>query len=217
MQQWCRKIKKKIRKLVNDALRYRINRLNRKKLNNRQMTLIASNCNGCLMLHDLDVRYNSPFVNLFITAEDYIRLLQNFECYMSMELQFPIKCETHYPIGYIGDVEIHFVHYRDTEEAQKKWNERKKRMDMSNSFVMFTDRDGCTVEHLQAFDKLPFTNKVVFTHDLYPEIKSSCYIAGFEDGDCVGNLHQYRAWNGMRYYDTFDYVAWFNGNVDRKE
>lgn len=33
-----------------------------------------------------------------------------------------------YPIGRIKDVDIHFLHYENEEEAYEKWNKRKERM-----------------------------------------------------------------------------------------
>lgn len=204
------RLKKKIKSLVNSFFRAGINRKNKKRLKNKDITLISSNCNGCIMLHDLGLRYNSPFVNLYICADDYIKLLQNFSYYMSLELHFINNEGLNYPIAALGDVLLHCVHYTSEEEVLEKWNSRKARMDMSNCFVMFTDRDGCSEDHLKAFDELPFENKVVFTKIPYNEIKSSFYVKGFENDECVGSLYHYKGWNGKKYYDDFDYVLWFN-------
>ncbi len=204
---------KKIKKLINDCFRTGINRKNRKRLKNKELTLISSNCNGCLMLHDLGLRFNSPFVNMFISAEDYIKILQNFQHYMSIEPRCIDNGGLPYPLAALDDVILHCVHYKSEEEIVKKWNDRKARMDMSNCFVMFTERDGCTQKHLEAFDALPFQNKVVFTRCAHEDIASSVYIRGFEQEPCVGNLYRYRGWSGSRYYDDFDYVTWFNLNT----
>ena len=56
---------------------------------------------------------------------------------------------------------------------------------------MMTDKDGgkgAKYEDLQAFDNLPYPNKVVFTHKPYPELKSAFYIKGFENEGEVGDL-----------------------------
>ena len=79
---------------------------------------------------------------------------------------------------------------------------------------MFTDRDGCTKEHLERFDKLTYKNKVVFTHKPYSEIKSAFYIEGFEKNGEVGALYEYSGWTGKKYYDKFDYVSWFNSGIE---
>lgn len=204
------KLKNRINSAFNRFFRFFLNQKSRKKLKNKDFTLISSNCNGCLILHDLGLKYNSPFVNLFICADDYIKLLQNFTYYMSKELTFVQNEHGAYPLALLGDVFIHFVHYKNEREAADKWNARKKRMNMSNCYVLFTDRDGCTEEHLEIFDKLPFQNKAVLTNKAYPSILSAHYVPGFEDQECVGSLHKYSAWFGKKYYDAFDYVSWFN-------
>lgn len=206
-----RKVTAKIHHWVNTGFRVRINRKKRLGLKNKNFTLIASNCNGCLILHDLGLPYNSPFVNMYIPAEDYIRLLQNLDHYMSLEPSFRENAPEGYPIATLGDVTLHCVHYRNIEDVVTCWNRRRQRMDLSNCFVMFTDRDGCTQQHLETFDRLPMKNKVVFTHKPYPEIRSAFYISGFEEYGCVGNLYKYKGWRGEKLYDAFDYVGWFNG------
>ena len=75
-------------------------------------------------------------------------------------------------------------------------------------YIMFTDRDGCTYKDLEIFDMLPFKNKVVFTKQEYPEIKSAFYIKGFEDQPSVGICNSYKSkYSLFRYLDSFDYVS----------
>ncbi len=105
------------------------------------------------------------------------------------------------------------MHYRDEQEAREKWKTRSARINPDNLFIIMTDKDGTqgiTYENLVAFDQLPFKNKVVFTHKPYPELRTAFYIKGFEQHNQVGDLFAFSGWNGMKYYDQFDYVAWFN-------
>ena len=93
-----------------------------------------------------------------------------------------------------------------------KWNERKERIDWNNLFIIAIDGDGCTYESLKKFDKLPYENKVIFTHIPYPEIKSSYYIRGFENEKGVGVLLYFKKqFLIRRYLDDFDYVSFLNG------
>ncbi|MBE6682874.1 MAG: DUF1919 domain-containing protein [Ruminococcaceae bacterium] len=206
------KLLKKVRIQINKLFRKAINRHQRKLIKNNDLTLISSNCTGCLMLHDLGLRYNSPFVNMFINADDYIKLLKRFSEYMQQSLQCIENTDSEYPLVALGDITLHCVHYKSFEEVVEKWNSRKQRMNLENCFVIFTDRDGCTYEHLKTFDELPFKNKIVFTHKEYKDISSSFYIHGFEEQDAVGALQAYKGWNGVRIYDEFDYITWFNEN-----
>ena len=196
--------------------REKYNSKQKKKLKNKDISVIASNCNGALILHDLGVRFNSPFVNLWIKPKDYIKLLKNFDRYMAADLSEIFEDGITYPIGKLDDISIYFQHYDSFEQAKETWDERKKRIDKTNLFVLFTDRDGCTYEDLVEFDSLPY-NKVVFTNKPYPEIKSSFYIKGFENLESVGHCYEYMPGRIIKYYDQFDYVKWFNeGAVKRK-
>ncbi|WP_032092918.1 DUF1919 domain-containing protein [Necropsobacter rosorum] len=203
-----------IKKAMNLFFRQGINEKNRQELQNHNMSLLASNCNGALILHDLGERFNSPFVNLYLTPQDFIRYLQHMEYYQHHPLRFAAE-NTPYPIGYLDDLTIHFMHYHSAQEAEAKWQERSRRIDPDNLFIMMTDRDGCRYQDLQAFDQLPFAHKVVFTRKPYADINSAFYIKGFEAQECVGDLFDYSGLFGKKYYDQFDYVAWFNQNLRR--
>lgn len=193
---------------INNFRRKRINSKNQAKLKNKDFSLIASNCNGSLILHDLGLRFNSPFVNLWIKPKDYIKMLSNLRQYMNADLTFVKEEGIDYPVGKINDVILYFQHYNSENEALEIWNKRKARINYENLFVMFTERDGCTYEDLKLFDELPFENKVVFTHKDYPEIKSSVYIKGFENQSELGFLFDFMPDKiGKKYYDQFDYVS----------
>ncbi|PJG83138.1 DUF1919 domain-containing protein [Caviibacterium pharyngocola] len=198
-----------IKKALNIFLRRGINAQNQRNLQNHSMSVLASNCNGAFILHDLQSRFNSPFVNLYLTPQDFIRYLQQFDYYRTHPLRFAEQA-SNYPIGYLDDLTVHFMHYHSAQEAEEKWQSRSARIDPDNLFIIMTDRDGCTYQDLLAFDQLPFKHKVVFTHKPYPEIASAFYIQGFEDQDCVGDLFEFSGWSGKKYYDQFDYVGWFN-------
>lgn len=196
---------------LNSILRKFVNKRNRKALRNTTPSVISSNCNGAFILHDLGLQFRSPFVNLWVTPKDYIKFLQNMEHYLSCELKFTTEEGISYPIGLLDDVRIYFQHYHSEAEAKEKWETRTKRINLDNLFILFCDRDGCTYEDLQAFDALPYKNKVVFTNKSYPEIASSFYIKGFENDPCVGMCYEFvNRFSGKKIYDAFDYVKWFN-------
>ncbi|OOH85798.1 exopolysaccharide biosynthesis protein [Pasteurellaceae bacterium 15-036681] len=200
---------KRLKNLINRPFRTSINQRNQKRLKNSEFSVISSNCNGALILHDLGQKFNSPFVNLYLEPNDFIKYLQNISHYMQSELIFE-KTERPYPVGKLDDIVIYFMHYHSEQEAKEKWIERATRINMDNLFVIFTDRDGCSYQNLVDFENLPYPNKVVFTHKHYPELKSAFYIKGFEQSHQVGDLFDYAGFFGKKYYDQFDYVEWFN-------
>lgn len=199
----------KIKSAVNKRQRFFINRTLQRKLTNQGMTVISANCVGAFILHDLHQPFNSPFVNLYLSPQDFLRYLQNIDFYRTQPLTF-VQTEKSYPVGKLADLEIHFMHYHSEQEANEKWQLRTSRMKLDNLFIMMTDRDGVTEKDIQLFDQLPFKNKVIFTHKPYPAFKSACYIKGFEKQNQVGHIFEFSGWNGKKYYDQFDYVKWFN-------
>lgn len=186
--------------------------LRRKRLKNRNPSIIASNCIGTFMYYDMKMRFNSPTVNLSFDMNDYVRFLEKLPWYLEQPI---VPCEDDrfdYPCGMIGDVEIRFNHYKSFEEAVAKWNERKERIDWNNLFVIGIDGDDCTYDSLCRFDALPYTNKVIFTHKLYPEFTSAVYLPGFEAQSGIGRATDFKEQFFIRrYMDAFDYVSFLNG------
>lgn len=182
----------------------------KRNLKNTDFSLIANNCTGAFILHDLHQQFRSPFVNLWLTPKDFLKYLQNMDYYMSCPLSF--LDNTDYPIGLLDDIKIYFQHYSTNEEAAEKWVERTKRINKDNLFILFAEHDNCTYDDLLEFDKLPYKNKIALTHKLYPEIKSAYRLKGFEENGEVGNLYEFiNSYSGKKYYDQFPYVKWFNG------
>lgn len=198
---------------INIFLRKFYNFYNQMRLKNKNITLIASNCNGGVILHDLRLPFNSPFINLWLKPDDFLTFCENMDYYVSRRLNFIKENDINYPVALLDDVKIYFQHYQNAEEAEYYWNKRMQRIDPNHIFVLFTDRDGCTYEDLIRFDRLKFKHKVVFMHKRYPEIKSSVYIPGFEQQDCVGMCMDFKnRFTYKRYLDSFDYVKWFNSD-----
>ena len=142
------------------------------RLAHTNFVLISRNCWGGQVYQWLGIPYNTPFVGLFMFGPCYMKLLNDFDRYMSFSLKF---CETSkypeakndYPIGLLDDIEIHFQHYKSREEAQEKWNRRKERMlkfkNKDDYFFSICDRRRVTDDDIMAFHKLDFKNKISFS------------------------------------------------------
>lgn len=201
---------------LNCFLRKPYDYYHRKKLKNKTFTLISSNCNGGNILHDLGLEFNTPFVNLFLDPDDFIKLCGNLEYYLGCELTFcdSMEQKLSYPVGILDDIKLYFMHYASREEAKSSWETRKKRVNFNDIFLLFSDRGGCTYDMLKAYDALPYEHKVVFCNREYPEFNSARYIPGFETQDSVGVCLYFKsAFTYKKYYDAFDYVSWFNGEL----
>lgn len=191
-------------------------RRKKNRLKNKDFSIIASNCNGTFMYYDMRIRYLTPTVNLVIEMNDFVKLAENLEAYMEKEI-VKLESDVPYPTGMLDDIKIMFMHYPTFEEGVEKWNERKKRINWENLFIVGTEKDGCTYETIQRFDRLPYENMVIFTHIEYPEFSSAYYIEGFEERDEIGVLTNYKEqfWK-RRYLDDFDYVNFLNSGRQLK-
>jgi uncharacterized protein (DUF1919 family) len=184
-------------------------------------TIVSSNCLGGRIYQRIERPYNTPFVGVFLHAPCYLRLVENLEASLAEPLCFMGESryesanetcrETPYPIAQLGDAEIHFLHYADEEECRSKWTARLARMDFDRVFLTFTDRDHCTREHLEAFDQLPYANKLCFTAADLPEFDSCVQIPEFANERCVGDLYEH--------FDlcekNFDIAGWLSASDNR--
>ena len=139
-----------------------------------KISIIAINCWGGRAYHALGMQFATPFINMYVRPNDYLKLLNNLSYYLELPLEYcKMQYEPkigNYPVGCLGDVELYFNHYSNMEEAAGKWNERIKRLNMENLFVMmYTDN----YQVAEQFDSLPYDKKVCFV-PFESTLQSSC-------------------------------------------
>ena len=124
------------------------------------MIIVTDNCFGTNYMKALNKPYESPFFSMFIMSPDYINLLEHFDVFMKVKpvsqepsgkTRYYNKRVRKYPVLLLktkfGEVEIHMAHEKQSpEEAIKKWEKRKSRMNMDKKdiFVKMDDRDKFT-------------------------------------------------------------------------
>ena len=129
--------------------------------------ILSNNCWGMQLYQDLQKPYNTPFVGCYIYPSDYLSLLQGFPSLL-LEEDIMINNESRYEgitchaVGHLGQqIEIHFYHYKNIDEAYSKYQRRLTRMMESlNShntklLIKFDDRLGANDEHFELFSRLP--------------------------------------------------------------
>ncbi len=108
------------------------------ELKNSKPTIISNTCWGGIVYRKLGLECRSPFKNLFLRNNEYIKLINNFEYYMHCELEFTgqtlweVDLKWDFPIMRLDDVNVYCNHYHTPEEAKKKWNERRAKINYSN-------------------------------------------------------------------------------------
>lgn len=114
--------------------------------------IISSNCLAGHVYHDLKMQYMSPTAGLFFFADDYAEFVENFEIYIKRKILIKNSSKWEianqkrkisgdfYPIGRFEgtNVEIHFLHYKSSEEALSKWYRRVQRINMNNLVFLAT-------------------------------------------------------------------------------
>lgn len=201
----------KLSKMYRALLRHKLNLKNRKHLTNHDFTLIASNCVGGVILHELGLRFDTPTVNLWFESEDYIKFLENMSDYLQYEL-VEIQTDYSYPVGLLKDIKIYFQHYANFQEAKAKWEERIKRIHWDNLYIMMVQREGCDDNMVARFNDLPYKRKVIFTAKSYPDCQSAfCIPDSKEETGEVMDLCRYKSrFTGRRWLDEYDYVGFLN-------
>ena len=128
---------------------------------NNKVSIIAHSCWAGLTYNSLYLPFDSPFINLSISAEDYIKLLSDFNYYISLPLtKVRDRGVEGNPIGALGDVHIDFVHYSNFETAKNIWNKRVSRINYDNLFVYMVLSNE---EMAHQFSKLSIEKKYGFT------------------------------------------------------
>lgn len=135
-------------------------------------SIITNNCYGTQYYHTKNIKYNTCFVGLFLYAPCYINFLENFDDYIKRKRLLEINKSKYgnftYPIGRIGNSEIHFLHEENFNEAKDKWNRRKKRLSpLKECIIKMCDRDLFNEEILKRFINLEHPFKILFLSKKY--------------------------------------------------
>lgn len=207
-----RVIKKLLRSLT---YKKRINRRseNSKLVKDISFSIFSNNCLGGVIYHDLGKKFTSPLINTAMDGEDFIRFLERPQYYLNHELEF-IQWEGHnYPIAIVDDIEIRFVHYKTTAEAEEMFRKRAKRIVWDNLFVIATNHDGLNSDELlKRFDQLPY-NKIMFVSEEYPQYDWAICVPQFKGRFQVRRMTDIANLKGQYYYETvFNVADWLINN-----
>ena len=179
-------------------------------LQRSQLSIFAMHCFGGLMSHLLGLPFCSPFVNMFLNEQDYLRFLRKPRTYMGRDLIFKDKLwqadlKFNYPIFTLDDVEIHMNHYSDFDEAVKIWEKRKQRINWYNLFVTAYTEDA---KILEEFDVLPYGKKVCFV-PFKSDLQSAWYInPALKKTEQFWRIVNLYAYGDPFYYDPFDMLLY---------
>lgn len=181
-----------------------------RRLQRSRLSIISINCFGGFISNQLALPFLSPFVNLHIGNEDFIKFLREPHTYLEKplvykEYKFVSNENWSYPIAKLGDISLNMLHYKTFLESVEAWEKRKPRINWYNLFVTMWDTDE---KHLEQFDALPYGKKACFV-PFKSELDSAWYINMNVTKqrrlvDAYNNFGGGGAW----YYDPFDMLLY---------
>lgn len=210
----------RLKRLYRKILHYPFRYYNRKRLRNKNFTLISKDCVGALILHELGLRFDTPTINACFHAGDFVKFCSDLKYYLSQELTEDSEntLKIGYPVGILGiddrAIRVWFIHYETFRQAKEKWNERKLRVHWDNIFIIMTDGKGSNEEIAREFDSLPYEHKVLLTYRDFPGVKSAVKMQVKKlntYGLGAPEVFAYKSiFSGKRVIDDWDYVSFFN-------
>ena len=175
-------------------------------------SIFSRQCFGGCVSNMLGLPFRSPFVNLFLSANDFIKFLRAPNFYFEKEPHFEKLTGTSkenpagYPVLSLGDITLNMMHYKEKDEAISKWNERKQRINWDNLVII------CLVESeelLEQFDALPYDKKICFV-PFESDLDSAWYVNpkvsknAKRFPDIINNF----GWGYLFLYDLFDMLLY---------
>ena len=214
----CRHIDKLlINYTVNQLRRYYLYR-KRKRLRNKSVSIIANDCVGGIISHDMNLRFLSPTVNLFFENDnDYLEYLSNIKYYSET---VPLQIQRNgikYPVGEIkstnAKIVIHFMHYNNFEEAVEKWIERGKRINYNNLFIIW--HKGCVSgpdkDSFDRFQKIQYKKVLITGTDFNCNDENVIRLKLYSKDYFPGKILNYKRKHSIRkFLDDVDYVSLLN-------
>ena len=137
------KITEKVLSIVSEVVNSTYQWYVRKRIKNKDFTILCSNCIGGIIYNRLGLQFRSPTINLWMRQRDCIKLAANIEKYRTHQLQF-IETAYGYPVALLDDITIFFNHSPDEQSAAADWYRRMERVNAKNVFVIIYDRENLT-------------------------------------------------------------------------
>ena len=171
--------------------RVRLRRRLQRHLHGSEVSIISSNCIGGRISTLAGNPYRSPTVGLSIDPESFLELVSDLPRYLTHELSEDAEATARegFPVGRMGEVTLHFQHYRAFADAEQHWRERALRVDVDNVVLLCTDRNGMSPDRIARFAALPTPRKVILTAKPYPSFDCAAPVPAFAGASQVGELY----------------------------
>lgn len=188
----------------------------RKRNHNHSFSLIANDCVGGVIYHDLGEQFRSPTVNLWIPNAQFLEFAKNLKYYLSCEIKETPDDTKPYPVGTIVPadeahipIEVNFMHYPSFEEGYAKWRERSARVNYDELFFIWHFFDDENTERIRAFDRWN-VRRLSILHEPIAGIRNYEVANCYNQGPHNGKILDVVATTGKRHLDEIDYIGFLN-------
>lgn len=183
--------------------KFLISRLRRRnKVKDNDLTIISNNCIAGVLYHDNDMKFNTPTINLFIREEDFVIFCENLDVFLNCKLTEE-RIESNYPVmslnSGIEKIEIHFMHYKNYDEARDAWERRKLRINKRNMIIILCTSEATKhMESIKKFIRLPYKTFII----------SNCYLKNCNNqitlsSELYKKQFLYNGFTGKRNYEYY--------------
>ncbi|MFZ1235840.1 MAG: DUF1919 domain-containing protein [Prevotella sp.] len=185
-----------------------LNRLNNRKRNNqKELSILCGNCIGGYMYYQLGVRFDSPTVNLVIT--NMYKYIMNLNHYCNCKLENTGEfVDGGIPVARLDDIRIVLTHYKTFEEGKKYWEKRVPRIHKDNMYVIEFDIS-LDEEKIKNYGSLKCRKLIIFTSKKY-DYPYCFQVKEFSGLDHVGNILGKTLLGKWKFEKYFDWVGWLN-------
>lgn len=139
----------------------------RRSVKNRRFLIIASDCNGGLLLHDLGMEFATPTINM--AFHHFEKLCTHLDEYLALPPVPMDAPERRYPMFTLGETIIEGTHYKSREEFLAAWERRLRRFNARRAegyeILLMADEAALSENGgLEEFLAAPY-RKICFTND----------------------------------------------------
>jgi uncharacterized protein (DUF1919 family) len=152
-------------------------RIAKRRINLNDISIISMNCIGGIVYHDCGKQFLSPTIDLFFLPSDFIKFVNNLDFYLNETPR--VVMGSQFPVGIIGDIRLYFMHYKTSDEALEKWEERKKRINRNKIFVIMVERNGFSDDDFENFKRIKYP-KILFTKSKKYDCEDAVYYKQYE-------------------------------------
>ncbi len=117
------------------------------RIKESDLTIIADNCFGGYLYNFLSLQFTSPFINMYFSSSDMLKLMNNPRSYLSMPIIFSHMQDDgnlgSFPVCKLGDLTLYMNHYKDFEDAKRHWDKRVQRVNYDRIVYVLHFNENC--------------------------------------------------------------------------